>query len=460
MNVDPSFLFPRPIRDIRSPLLDAGIPLLRRFRSPPMKTLLRSLLLVGLIVLLSATGRATSVASETDHCPFCGHDYLIQVLQSWNNFDGQTGPPQMPPSSCPFCLIVWTGDPPSSLTKEQRKALRAALESWPQELSEAERQKLLRELDVEYSGVPERIDAALQMRCSAALKGESLPKFVIKPKTVGKSSDKWNRKDRERILEALPRLVALLKQGKEVVSKPENKSQSADYVTLDQVKTAIANGNALAFEYFVRWTLAADDATLCRGEGSVRRYFGDILFEVARSKKLPWPKGVDSGKARSVFAANALRYAYQPEQRLDDVLKDALRFSTKPYVDKYEALARAGKEEEAKRLPAPFFHKGEIVMKAAAGKKDREAGRFVSSLPPAVMEEYGDGVELYYERCGDVEDLPFLEKCGVYAMKEFKSAKKKGEDDGWIYDDFFSALALTRMRSQLMGKSVSFPSAK
>jgi hypothetical protein len=346
------------------------------------------------------------------------------------------------------------------LSREQRKALRAALESWPLELSEAERQKLLREMEARYSGVPERIDAALQTRCAAALKGESPPKFVVKPKIVEKSSDDWNRKDRESFLKALPRLVALQKQGKEAVIKPEHKRHAADYAMLSQTKTAIAKGNALAFEYFVRWTLAVDDATLGSVEDSVAGDFGDILFEVARSKTLPWPKGVDYGKARSVFAANALRYAYQPEQRLDDVLKDALRYSTKAYTDKYEALARAGKEKKAKRLPAPLFYKGEIVMKAAAGKKDPEAGRFISSLPPALMEEYGDGVELYYQRCGDVKDLPFLEKCGVYAMKEFKSAERKGEDEGWKYSDFLSALALTRMRSQLMGEPVSFPSAK
>jgi hypothetical protein len=396
-----------------------------------MSALLRSAFFSGVLILFPTQARATSVGTETDHCPFCGHDYMVTVLLSYNNFDGNNGPPTMPPSSCPFCLAVWTGDPPKELTKQQRQALNAALESWPKELSAAARQNLLQELDQMYSGdVRDRISSALQARCAAALKGKKLPGFEVKPTRFGKEPRDWDKEDHEMFLRELPRLIEAQKRGKEAVIKPESEMASEDIVTLHQAQREIVNGNALAFEYLVRWTVAVDDADIMDGGRTVGDVFGKILFDVARSRKLPWPKDVDIDKARSPFAAACLKYACEPGQPLDGPLGKAI----------------------ADFSPYP---RAQMALMAAAGKRDGAATKWISSLDPSGIDMYGNAFTLYYQSVGKAEDLKFLEACATNAMNRFK---KSGE--GWRFSDPLEAYAIVRLKCQLMGESVSFPPLK
>jgi len=360
---------------------------------------------------------------------------MVTVLLSYNNFDGNNEPPTMPPSSCPFCQAVWTGDPPKELTNEQRQALKTALESWPKELSASERQNLLKELDQRYSDVRDRISSALQTRCAAALKGKELPRFKVKPTRIGKEARDWDKKDHETFLRELPRLIEAQKKGKEAVIKPESEMASEDIVTLHQAQREIVNGNALAFEYLVRWTVAVNDAVIMDGGRTVGDVFGGILFDVARSKKLPWPKDVNIGKARSSFAAACLKYAYEPDQQLDEPLRKA--------IADFRPFARA-----------------QIALMAAAGKRDRAATSWISSLEPSRIDMYGDAFTLYYQSVGRAEDLQFLEKCATNAMNRFNTAVRDGRDEGWRFSDPLEAYATVRLKSQLMGEPVSFAPAK
>jgi hypothetical protein len=401
-----------------------------------MTALLKVAFFSGVLFLPSTQARATSVGNQTDHCPFCDHDYMVTVLRSYNNFDGNKGQPTMPPSSCPFCLVVWTGDPPKELTKQQRQALNGALESWPNELSALERQNLLRELDQRYSAdVRDRISSALQARCAAAMKGKELPRFEVKPTRVEKESLDGDQKDHETFFRELPRLIEAQKNGKEAVIKPESEMASEDIVTLHQAQREIVNGNALAFEYLVRWTAEVDDTAIMDGGGLVRSVFGDILFDVARSKKLPWPKDVDTGKARSSFAVSCLKYAYEPVQQLDEPLR-------KPIAD-FRPFIRA-----------------QIALMAAAGKRDRAVTRWISSLEPSKIDMYGDAFTLYYQSVGKAEDLQFLEKCATNAMNRFNTAVREGRDEGWRFSDPLKAHAIVRLKCQLMGEPVSFAPTK
>ena len=401
-----------------------------------MTTLLKITFFSGILFLLSTQARATSVGTQTDHCPFCDHDYLVTVLLSYNNFDGKNMPPTMPPSSCPFCLAVWTGDPPKELTKQQRQSLNGALESWPKELSASERQGLLQELEQKYSSdVRDRINSALQARCAVALKGKELPRFAVKPTRFGKESRDWDKKDHETFLRELPRLIEAQKKGKKAVTKPESKMASEDIATLHQAQREIVNGNALAFEYLVRWTVAVDDAVIMDGGRTVGDVFGNILFDVARSKKLPWPKDVNIGKAHSSFAAACLKYAYEPVQQLDEPLRKA--------IADFRPFARA-----------------QMALMAAAGKRDRAAARWISSLDPSQIDMYGDAFTLYYQSVGKVEDLQFLEKCATNAMNRYKTAIKEGKDEGWLYSEPLEAYAIVRLKCQLMGEAVSFAPTK
>jgi hypothetical protein len=402
----------------------------KRFR---MTALFRIAFLSGVLFLHSAQTHATSVGIRTDHCPFCHRDYMVMVLLSYTNFTGDDGPPAMPPSSCSFCLAVWTGGPPKELTEQQRQALNAALASWPDELSVSERQNLLRELDLRYSdSVRERIISALQARCAAALEGKELPKFVVKPSRVGRD---WDLKDHETFLRELPRLIEAQKNGQEAVIKPESAMASEDIVTLQQARREIVNANALAFEYLVRWTVAVDDAVVLDRGRVVGDVFGDILFDVARSNKLPWPKDVDIGRARSSFAAACLQYAYEPDRQPDEPLREAIS-TFRP------------------------FERAQIALKAAAGKMDRAAARWISSPEPSRGDMYGDAFTLYYQSVGNAEDLPFLETCATNAMNQFKSAAKQGRDDGWRYRHQLKAYEIVRLKCQLMGEPVSFAPAK
>ena len=401
-----------------------------------MTALFKMLFLSGVLYLVSTQTRATSVGTQTDHCPFCHHDYMVTVLRSYNNFDGNNGPPTMPPSSCPFCLAVWRGDPPKELTKPQRQALNAALESWPNELSASERQNLLRELDQRYSAdVRGRINSALQARCAAALKGKELPRFEVKPTRFGKESRDWDQKDHETFLKELPRLIEAQKKGKEAVIKPDSEMASHDIVTLHQAQREIVNGNALAFEYFVRWTVAVDDAAVMDGGRTVGDVFGNLLFDVARCKKLPWPKGVDLGKARSSFAAACLKYAYEPGQQLDEPLRKAIS-DFRPFV------------------------RAQIALMAAAGRRDRAATRWISSLEPSRIDMYGDAFSIYYQSVGKADDLKFLEKCATNAMNRFNTAVREGRDEGWRFGDPLEAYAIVRLKCHLMGEPVSFAPAR
>lgn len=361
---------------------------------------------------------------------------MVKVLLSYNTFSGSDGPPAMPPSSCSFCLVVWTGEPPKELTKQQRQALIAALESWPNELGASERQNLLRELDQRYSSdVRERISSALQARCAAALKGEEWPKLEVKPSSIRKKSDEPDSKDHETFVRELPRLIEAQKNGKEAVIKPESKRSSEDIVTLQLAQREIVNGNALAFEYLVRWTVAVDDAAVMDGGRTVGAVFGNILFDVARSKKLLWPKDVDIGKSRSSFAAACLQYAYEPARQADVPLREA--------ISSFRPNSRA-----------------RIALKAAAGKKDRAATRWIASRKPSRIDMYGDAFTLYYQSVGEAEDLQFLEKCATNAMSRFNTALRQGRDEWWRFSDPLEAYAIVRLKCQLMGEPVSFAFAK
>lgn len=401
-----------------------------------MTVLLRIAFFSSILILFSTQARATSVGTQTDHCPFCGHDYMVTVLLTYNNFGGNNGPPSMPPSSCPFCLAVWTGEPPKDLTKQQRQAIQGALESWPKELSALEKQNLLKELDQMYSDeVHDRISSALQARCDAALKGKELPRFEVKPTRFGKEARDWDKKDHETFLRELPRLIEEQKRGKEAVIKPESKMASEDIVTLHQAQREIVSGNALAFEYLVRWTVAVGDADIMDGGRIVGDVFGKILFDVARNKKLPWPNDVDTKKARSSFAAACLKYAYEPGQPLDAPLRKAIAdFS--PYT------------------------RVRMALMAAAGKRDVAATRWISSLDPSKIDMYGDAFTLYYQSVGKADDLKFLEVCATNAMSRFNTALKQGSDEGWRFSDPLEAYAIVRLKSQLMGESVSFAPIK
>lgn len=380
---------------------------------------------------LSTQSRATSVGTQTDHCPLCGQDYIVTVLLSYNNFDGNNGPPTMPPSSCPFCLAVWTGDPPKELTNEQRQALKTALESWPKELSASERQNLLQELDQMYSDdVRDRINSALQIRCAAALKGKELPRFEVKPTRFGKEARDWDKKYREKFLEELPRLIEAQKNGKEAVIKPDSEMESEDIVTLQQAQREISNGNVLAFEYLVRWTVAVDDSDIMDERRTVGDVFAKILFDVARSKKLPWPKDVDIQKARSPFAAACLKYAYEPGQPLDGSLRKVISDSS-PNT------------------------RTQMALMAAAGKRDGAATKWISSLDPSKIYMYGNAFVLYYQSVGKTEDLKFLEACAANAMNRFKES-----GEGWRFSEPMEAYAIVRLKCQLMSASVSFPPVK
>lgn len=401
-----------------------------------MTALLRIAFFSGLLLLLSTQARATSVGNRTDHCPFCGHDYMVTVLRSYNNFGGCNGPPTMPPSSCPFCLAVWTGDPPKDLTKQQRQALNIALESWPKELSDSEKQNLLQELDRMYSDdVRDRISFALQARCAAALQGKKLPKFEVKPTRFGKEARDWDKKDHETFLRELPRLIEAQKNGKEAVIKPESKMASEDIVTLQQAQREIVNGNTLAFEYLVRWTMAVDDTDVMDGGRTVGDVFGDILFDVARSKKLPWPKDVDTGKARSSFAAACLKYAYEPSQTLDGPLRKA--------ISDFQPFTQV-----------------QLALMAAAGKKDSAATRWISSFEPSRIDMYGNAFTLYYQSVGKAEDLKFLEVCATNAMNRFNTALRQGRDEGWQFRRPLKAYAIVRLKCQLMGDPIAFAPVK
>jgi hypothetical protein len=431
----------------------------RNLMWPSMTALFKIVFLSGVLLLFSTQARATKVGNRADHCPFCHHDYLVHVLLSYNNFSGYEGPPKMPPSSCPFCLAVWIGDPPKELTKEQRQALKAALESWPNDLSPSDRQNLLRELDERYTAdLRERIGAALQARCAAALRGERLPGFVVEPKRFAKESRDQDKKDHKTFLKELPRLIQAQKEGREAVIQPESKWVSKDIVTLHQAQRAIVNGDPLAFEYFVRWAVAVDDASVLeegRADGSV---FGNILFDVARCKKLPWPEGVDLGKARSSFAAACLRYAFEPDRQLDRPLREVITNSTPLTRAALKSQAAFGKEKApGRRLSAR--ERARIALKAAAGKKDRAATRLIPFLAPSQLDTYGDAFPLYYQSVGKPEDLPFLEKCATYAMDQFKSAKTRGRDVGWP-EDPLAAYGITRLKCQLRGEAVPFDFAE
>lgn len=396
-----------------------------------MTALLRNVIFSSVLILFSTQARATSVGTQTDHCPFCGHDYMVTVLLSHNNFDGNNGPPTMPPSSCLFCLAVWTGDPPKELTKQQRQALNVALESWPKELTALEKQNLLQELDQMYSDdVRDRISSALQARCAAALKGKELPRFEVEPTRVGKEERDWDKKDHETFLSELPRLIEAQKRGREAVIKPESEMASEDIVTLHQAQREIVSGNALAFEYLVRWTVAVDDADIMDGGRTVGDVFGKILFDVARSKKLPWPKDVDIDKARSSFAAACLKYAYELGQTLDGPLRKAI-VDFSPYT------------------------RAQMALMAAAGKRDGAATRWISSLDPSRIDMYGNAFTLYFQSVGKAEDLKFLEVCATNAMNRFKES-----GEGWRFSDPLAAYAIVRLKCQLMGESVSFPLIK
>lgn len=394
-----------------------------------MTALLKIAFFSSVLFLISTQSRATSVGTQADHCPLCSHDYMVTVLQSYNNFDGNNEPPTMPPSSCPFCLAVWTGGPPKELTNKQGQALKTALESWHKELSASERQNLLQELDQRYSGdVRDRISSALQTRCAAALNGKELPKFEVKP--ANPDGEDWDKKDHETFLRELPRLIEAQKKGKQAVINPESEMSSEDIVTLQQAKREIVNGNALAFEYVVRWTVAVDDAVIMDGGRTVGDVFGDILFDVARSKKLSWPKNVNMDEARSPFAAACLKYAYEPGQPLDGSLRKVISdFS--PYT------------------------RTQMVLMAAAGKRDGAATKWISSLDPSKIDMYGDAFTLYFQRVGEAKDLKFLEVCATNAMNRFK---KSGE--GWRFSDPLEAHAIVRLKSQLMGDPISFTPAK
>ena len=390
----------------------------------------------GVLFLLSTQSRATSVGTQTDHCPLCSHDYIVSVLLSYNNFDGNNGPPTMPPSSCYFCLAVWTGDPPKELTNEQRQALKTALENWPKELSASERQNLLQEMDQMYSdNVRNRISSALQTRCAAALKGKELPRFKVNPTRIGKEAHDWDSKDHETFLRELPRLIEAQKNGKEAVIKPESEMASEDIVTLQQAQREIVNGNALAFEYFVRWTVSVNDADVLDEDRTVGDVFGNILFDVARSKKLPWPKDVDIDTARSPFAAASLKYAYDPGKPLDGLLHKA--------IADFQPYART-----------------QIALMAAAGKRDCAATSWISSLEPSRIEMYGDAFTLYYQSVGKAADLHFLEKCATNAMSQFNTGARNGRDEGWRFRDPLEAYAIVRLKCQLMGEPVSFAPTK
>lgn len=355
---------------------------------------------------------------------------MVMVLLSYNNFDGNNEPPAMPPSSCSFCLTVWTGDPPEKITKQQRQALHVALESWPKELSDTERKNLLQELDQMYPDARDRISSALQKRCAAALKGKDLPKFEVKP--ASPDDEAWDKKDHETFLRELPRLIEAQKKGKQAVIKPESEMSSEDIVTLQQAKREIVKGNALAFEYVVRWTVAVDDADLMDGGRTVGDVFGDILFDVARSKKLPWPKDVNMDKARSPFAAACLKYAHEPGQALDGPLRKAL--------EKFSDYTRT-----------------QMALMAAAGKKDRAATTWISSIDPSKVDMYGEAFTLYYQRVGNADDLKFLDTCATNAMNRFKATLRKGRDEGWRYSDPLEAYAIVRLKCQLKGEPVPLP---
>lgn len=392
-----------------------------------MTALLKIAFFSGVLILLAAQASASSVGTQTEHCSFCDQDYMVTVLLSYNNFDGENKPPKMPPSSCSFCLAVWTGDPPKELTKKQRQALTSALESWPKELSASAREDLLRELEQRYSSdVRDRISWALQARCAAALKGEEPPKFKVKPTRFGKDVRDWDKKDHETFLSELPRLIEAQKNGKEAVIKPESEMASEDIVTLQQAQREIVKGNALAFEYFVRWTVGVNDVDIMDGGRSVGNVFGNILFDVARSKKLPWPDDVDLSKANSPFAAASLKYAYDLSQVLEGALRKA--------IADFEPYARV-----------------QIVLMAAAGKRDRAAASSLSSLEPSKIDMYGDAFILYYRCVGTAKDLKFLEACATNAMDRFKES-----GEGWRYSAPLESYALVRLKCQLMGNPVPF----
>lgn len=401
-----------------------------------MITLFKTAFLAGALLLFSAQSRATSVGARTDHCPLCHHDYMAMELLSYNTIGGDAGPPSMPPSACPFCLAVWTRDPPKELTKQQRQSLIAALKSWPNELSVSEKQNLLNELEQRHSDdIQKRISSALQARCAASLKGKELPRFEVKPTRSGKESSDWDRKDHDTFLRELPLLIQAQKKGMKAVIKPESEMSSEDIVTLHQAQREIVNGNTLAFEYFVRWTVGVDGAEVLDGGRTTGDVFGDILFDIARCKKLPWPKEVDLGKARSPFAAACLQYAYEPTRQLDGPLKKTL-------------------------MDFQPFAQVQIALKAAAGKKDHAVTRLSASLDPSRVDMYGDAFPLFYQNAGKAEDLRFLETCATGAMTRFKSAASQGRDEGWRFDDPLEAYKITRLKCQLMGEPVSFPSAK
>jgi hypothetical protein len=311
-----------------------------------------------------------------------------------------------------------------------------ALESWPKELTALEKQNLLQELDRMYSDdVRDRISSALQARCAAALKGKELPRFEVKPTRVGKEERDWDKRDHETFLRELPRLIEAQKRGREAVIKPEFEMASEDIVTLHQAQREIVSGNALAFEYLVRWTVAVEDADIMDGGRTVGDVFGKILFDVARSKKLPWPKDVDIDKARSSFAAACLKYAYEPGQPLDGPLRKAI-VDFSPYT------------------------RAQMALMAAAGKRDDAATRWISSLDPTRIDMYGNAFVLYYQSVGNTEDLKFLEACATNAMDRFKTALRQGRDEGWRFSDPLDAYSIVRLKSQLMGESVSFPLIK
>jgi hypothetical protein len=106
------------------------------------------------------------------------------------------------------------------------------------------------------------------------------------------------------------------------------------------------------------------------------------------------------------------------------------------------------------------FVRAQIALKAAAGKKDRAATRWISSLEPSRVDMYGDAFTLYYQSVGKAEDLRFLETRATNAMNQFKSAARQGRDEGWRYDDPVEAYEIVRLKCQLMGEPVSFAPAK
>lgn len=352
------------------------------------------------------------------------------VLQSYNNFDGSSGPPEMPPSACPFCLAVWTGDPPKHLTKEQQKALHSALETWPAELSASEKQDLLEGLNQRHhDDVIQITNASLKKRCAAALKGETLPKFAVNASDLKKSREQ-DTKDHRSFVKELPRLIELQKKGKEAYIKPSFDMASEDITTLHEAQREIVNGNALAFEYFVRWAASVDNSAITDGGRCVDSVFGDILFDIARSKKLPWPKDVDMRQARSPFAASCLQYAYNPNQKPNEEFKKIIS------SPKHSVYAQ-------------------IALKAAAGKKDRTVIAWIESINPAQVDWYGDAFTLYYQSVGNTDDLRYLEACATNAMNRFKKT-----NEGWRYDAPLDAYRVVRLKCQLTGAPASRTPAK